>query len=114
MTIICAICGADFDIESGKCPKCGCEKELATVREDLRVEDWIIWIDRVASDPEFRGRHGLRVEEIEEFENEDGESIRETHIVDTVHGILMHVIETKDMAGDWEISRLHEERSDSP
>lgn len=107
MTFICAICGVDFDIEAGKCPKCGCERKLVTVREELKVEDWMEWIDRVAKDPEFRKRYGLRFEEII-AENEEGKPMRETRIVDTMNGILMHVIETRDSSGEWEISRLHE------
>jgi hypothetical protein len=34
--------------------------------------------------------------------------------VDTVHGIQMQVIETKASTGEWEISRLHEERLSQP
>jgi hypothetical protein len=114
MTVICAICWVDFDIEAGKCPECGCERKLVTIREELRVEDWIDWIDRVARDPEFRERYSLRFEEIAEFDNEEGETARETCIMDTIHGIQMHVIETKAGTGEWEISCLHEERLGKP
>jgi DNA-directed RNA polymerase subunit RPC12/RpoP len=114
MTIICAICGVDFDIEAGKCPKCGSKRKLVTVREELRVEDWVQWIDRVRRDPVFRDRYGLRCKEISEYENEEGKPTREIRIVDTAHGILMHVIEMKDRTGEWEISRLHEERLSQP
>lgn len=110
MTFICAICGVDFDIEAGRCPKCGCERKLVTVREELKVKDWMEWIERVEGDPEYRDRHSLIFEKMAESRNEEGVTTRERRIIDTVHGIMMRVEEIRDSSGEFTVIRIREER----
>lgn len=108
MSVVCAICGVDFDIDAGKCPKCGANKRLATARGEIHIDDANRWLSSIISDLERREVPELEFLDLGEIMNEYGELLRRTQVIDRRYGIELQITETRDERGEWKIARLFE------
>lgn len=108
MSVVCAICGVDFDIDSGECPKCGAKKRLATVRGEIQIDDANRWLSRIIGDLGRREVPELEFVDLGEMMSEDGELLRRTQVIDREYGIELQITETQDERGEWGITRLFE------
>ena len=108
MSVICAICGVDFDIDIGECPKCGANRLLVTARGEMQIDDANMWLRRILMDLESRELPELEFLDLGEIVGEDGEILRRTQVIDHRYGIELQITEARDEKGEWRVVRLFE------